>query len=63
VEVDATADAVHWRELFRFAAPTFARSFEESGGDFFFGLGCTYGAPSPAAGQIIRVRRPKQGAR
>lgn len=63
VEVHATADAVHWREVLRFAAPTFARSFEESGGDFFFGLGCTYDAPSPAAGQIIRVRRPKQTAR
>jgi hypothetical protein len=63
VEVHATADAVHWREVLRFAAPTFARSFEESGGDFFFGLGCPYDAPSPASGQIIRVRRQGQAGR
>lgn len=63
VEVDATTDAVHWRERLRFAAPTFARSFEESGGDFFFGLGCTYDAPSPAAGEILRVRRTSHAGR
>lgn len=57
VEVHETTDLVHWRERLRFAAPTFARSFEESGGDFFFGLGCTYSTPSPASGQIFRVRR------
>ncbi|HEX8904079.1 MAG TPA: hypothetical protein VF771_04515 [Longimicrobiaceae bacterium] len=63
VEVHATADLVHWREVLRFQAPTFARSFEESGGDFFFGLGCDYDAPSPAAGQILRVRRAAFAAR
>ncbi|HEX8695271.1 MAG TPA: hypothetical protein VF746_22860 [Longimicrobium sp.] len=57
VHVYATGDLRRWRELFRFSAPTFARSFEESGGDFFFGLGSTYRAPSPAAGAILRVRR------
>jgi hypothetical protein len=54
--VYATGDLERWRELFRFTAPTFARSFEESGGDFFFGLGSTFRAPSPATGAILRVR-------
>jgi hypothetical protein len=57
VEVHETIDAASWRELFRFTAPTFARSFEESGGEFWFGLGCTYEAPSPASGDLLRVRR------
>ncbi|HEX6750412.1 MAG TPA: hypothetical protein VF092_24170 [Longimicrobium sp.] len=57
VRVYSTGDLEHWRELFHFAAPTFARSFEESGGDFFFGLGCSYTAPSAASGRILRVRR------
>jgi hypothetical protein len=56
VRVYATTDTDGWRELFHFTAPTFARSFEESGGDFFFGLGCTYSAPHPASGEILRVR-------
>jgi hypothetical protein len=63
VEVHETTDAVRWRERLRFHAPTFARSFEESGGDFFFGLGCTYSAPSPSCGQILRVRRTGSAGR
>jgi len=57
IYVYATGDLERWRELFRFNAPTFARSFEESGGDFFLGLGSTLRAPSPATGAILRVRR------
>lgn len=57
VRVYATADLVRWTELFHFSAPTFARSFEESGGDFFLGLGGQYAAPSPATGDLLRVRR------
>ena len=57
VHVYATEDAARFRELFRFHAATFARSFEEHGGDFFFGLGSSYGAPSPATGHLLRVRR------
>ncbi|HYH82988.1 MAG TPA: hypothetical protein VEX86_24550 [Longimicrobium sp.] len=57
VRVYATADLARWTELFHLAAPTFARSFEESGGDFFLGLGCQYAAHSPAAGDLLRVRR------
>ncbi|HEU4455470.1 MAG TPA: hypothetical protein VFR81_20575 [Longimicrobium sp.] len=57
ISVYATDDLERWRELFRFDAPTFARSFEESGGDFFLGLGSTFRTPSPATGAVLRVRR------
>jgi hypothetical protein len=57
VRVYASKELDRWRELFSFASPTFARSFEESDGDFFIGLGCTYQRPSPASGVILRVRR------
>jgi hypothetical protein len=56
IHVYATQDLSRWRERVRFTAPTFARSFEESGGDFYFGLGSTFQSPSPATGQILRVR-------
>jgi len=52
-----TSDLSGWTELFHFTAPAFARSFEENGGDFFFGLGCTYTAPNAATGSLLRVRR------
>jgi hypothetical protein len=57
VRVYSTANLVRWTELFHFAAPTFPRSFEEAGGDFFVGLGCRYLTPSPAAGDLLRVPR------
>ena len=42
-------------EVLRFDAPTFARSFEEAGGDFYFGLGCDQ-SPTPAqTGEIWKV--------
>jgi hypothetical protein len=47
IHVYATQDLSRWRERVRFTAPTFARSFEESGGDFYFGLGSTFQSPSP----------------
>lgn len=57
VRVYRTVDTVAWQEVFHFASAAFARSFEESGGDFWFGLGCGYGAPNPASGDLLRVRR------
>lgn len=57
VRVYRTADLARWTELFHFTAPTFARSFEENGGDFFFGLGCDYARRSEASGALLRVRR------
>ncbi|MFL5540788.1 MAG: hypothetical protein ACJ8J0_17485 [Longimicrobiaceae bacterium] len=55
----ATNDLESWREIFSFRSPAFARSFEETGGDFYIGLGCTYPRPSPASGVILRVRRSR----
>jgi len=52
-----TVDLKRWTELFYFHAATFPRSFEESQGDFFFGLGTSYAAPSPASGTILKVPR------
>ena len=49
---DLTAAPV---EVLRFGAPTFARSFEESEGTFYFGLGCNEGENNPATGEIWRV--------
>ncbi|NWF80155.1 MAG: hypothetical protein HXY37_08920 [Chloroflexi bacterium] len=55
--VYTTTDLRTWRELFRFTAPSFARSFEELNGDFYFGLGTTTAELAPASGDILRVRR------
>ena len=57
IRVYAADQAIRFRELFRFRAETFARSFEEVGGDFFFGLGSHLAAPSSATGDLLRVRR------
>jgi len=73
VKVYRSADLATWTELFRFTRPTFARSFEEVGGDFYFGLGTDVGLSyvgssydikssytdglHPDAGTILRVRR------
>ncbi len=56
VLVYASTDLNTWREVFRFSAETFARSFEEHNGDFYFGLGCNTDSLSPATGDILRVR-------
>jgi hypothetical protein len=63
VSVYSTGDLESWRELFHFHAAAFARSFEEQGGDFYFGLGSTYNAPSPATGDLLRVRRASYASR
>lgn len=57
IRVYATTDLVHWTERFHLSATTFARSFEESGGDFFLGLGCDYQKSCPASGNLLRVTR------
>lgn len=48
-------DLFTWSEVFRFNTETFARSFEELYGDFYFGLGCDYGSSSQATGNILKV--------
>ncbi|MDO4549823.1 MAG: hypothetical protein Q4C96_01055 [Planctomycetia bacterium] len=60
-------DGVHFKPLFHFRAPQFARSFAVAGKDFYFGLGARYkrdmktykwdGAPIPAdCGRIYRYK-------
>jgi hypothetical protein len=46
-----------WREVLRFNAPTFARSFAIYHGDFYFGLGSEPMPLSPHTGDLLRVRR------
>ena len=47
-------------EVLRFDAPTFARSFEESEGSFYFGMGCDV-SPAPAqTGEIWKVALAKK---
>lgn len=58
--VYASDDLVTWSEVLRFDAATFARSFEEAGGAFYFGLGSEADAVSAATGDILRVRRPAE---
>ncbi len=48
-------DLQTWTEVFRFDSDTFARSFEELNGDFYFGLGCDTGYSSPSTGNILKV--------
>lgn len=44
-----------WSEVFHFSRDTFARSFEEQGGDFYFGLG-SYADVLPAStGTILKL--------
>lgn len=57
VRVYSTPDVARWTELFHFAAPTFPRSFEEAGGDFFVGLGCRYLETAAASGDLLRIPR------
>jgi hypothetical protein len=53
--VYSSQDATRWTELLRFTADTFARSFEELDGDFYFGLGSNAAAQSLITGNIVRV--------
>lgn len=48
-------DLNQWTELFRFNSDTFARSFEELDGDFYFGLGTMAYPLKASAGSILKV--------
>lgn len=50
-----SGDLVSWSELFRFKTDTFARSFEELNGDFYFGLGCYTDYLPQSTGTILLV--------
>ena len=58
-----TCDFKTSKEVLRFETPTFARSFDLLGGDFYFGLGCEIDKHlwskkdlHPATGEIFRVK-------
>lgn len=50
-----STDLHNWTELFRFDTDTFARSFEELNGDFYFGLGCDTVYLAETTGNILKV--------
>jgi hypothetical protein len=52
-----STDLITWTETLRFTKDTFARSFEESQGVFYFGLGCRIEAAAlaPSTGSMLRV--------
>ncbi|MFD0697805.1 hypothetical protein ACFQZT_27410 [Paenibacillus sp. GCM10027628] len=52
-----SSDLVNWTELFSFKQNTFARSFEELNGDFYFGMGSNDNNPSELTGTILRVKK------
>jgi hypothetical protein len=56
IRVRATSDLLTWREVLKFRQPTFARSFEILGGDYYFGLGCNVTPLPLETGNILRVR-------
>jgi hypothetical protein len=55
--VYSSQNAIQWSEVLRFTADTFARSFEELNGDFYFGLGSNAAAHSPVTGDILKIAR------
>ncbi len=44
-----------WREVFHFGRDTFARSFEEQNGDFYFGLGSYADVVPASTGTILKL--------
>ena len=46
---------MHWREVARFDAPSFARSFELYEGEFYVGLGTAASSLNHASGDIYLV--------
>lgn len=53
----SSTDLYNWTEVFCFSSDTFARSFEELDGDFYFGLGCSTSSISNSTGNILKVGR------
>ncbi|MBR2563113.1 MAG: hypothetical protein IKE29_00640 [Paenibacillus sp.] len=52
-----TNDLITWDEILRFTQDTYAKSFEELDGDFYFGLGTDPDVLSPSSGKLLRVNR------
>ena len=58
VIVYKTSDLITFEECLSFSFGTFARSFEEHNGDFYFGMGTMDGiSPSEYAGTIVKVKQ------
>jgi hypothetical protein len=57
IVVYSSQNATQWTELFRLTSDTFARSFEELNGDFYFGLGSNVASQSPITGDIMRIAK------
>jgi len=55
VKVLRSEDLVTWQEIVRFEANTFARSFEISEEDIYFGMGSSAAQISPETGNILRI--------
>ena len=53
--VYSTSDGVAFNETLRFSSDTFARSFEEVNGCFYFGLGCASDSISESSGKVLKV--------
>ncbi len=62
ISVTQTTDLVHWNEVLSFTQDTFARSFEQMDGYFYFGLGCETDVLPDSTGNILRVAVPSCGA-
>jgi len=54
--VFSTRNLQNWQVVLSFNVPTFARSFEQLNGDWYFGLGCDPSALKPDTGRILRVK-------
>ncbi len=53
--VYSSKDMKSWTEVLCFSGDTFARSFEELNGDFYFGLGCDTDNLPESTGNILKV--------
>jgi hypothetical protein len=51
-----TENLSNWSEVLRFNYETFARSFEEINGDYYFGMGCYNDIVPGSVGKILRVK-------
>ena len=60
VKVLRSEDLETWQEVMRFEANTFARSFEISDNNIYFGMGSSAAQISPEAGNILRISRVLQ---
>ncbi|UPK46579.1 hypothetical protein [Paenibacillus pabuli] len=52
-----STDLITWNEILRFNQDTYAKSFEEHEGDFYFGLGTDPDVLSTSSGKLLRVNR------